>query len=479
MLIEQEFRHLGAAMGIYMDFDGIKGEATQEDHKWWIDVLSLTWGTGRSIDTASRDTQNREATEPDLSDVTIIKQFDSASPELFTEACAGNQGKTVKIDITSTGSPSVVFCTYTLSNSVIDGFTVNSSGDRPTESVSISYTKLEFKFTPYDDKLGAGTPTTISYDLATTKSSSVAPNGQSDIDISHESVATDAAPILQRAGQDIFYSYDLVTRTGTIQSGAINLTSRFGSSSNDILFGTAGPEIFNGLDGDDIFRGGPGDDAINGGNGVDTAVFSGLLAEHTVLTGGARYTLSLPAGVYGVEALNIIESSQFNVGPGILRTVIDQVTGRDGVDTLSQVERLRFTDTNLAFDVSRGENAGEAYRLYLSTFDRAPDLGGLGYWIKQIDRGANFKEVANSFISSTEFIKRYGEHITDESFLTNLYQNALHRTPDPAGLKYWLDQLSHGGNRGEVLASVSESIEAVAQAPSLLTTGIQYHEWIG
>ena len=95
------------------------------------------------------------------------------------------------------------------------------------------------------------------------------------------------------------------------------------------------------------------------------------------------------------------------------------------------------------------------------------------------DRGANFKEVANSFISSTEFIKRYGEHITDESFLTNLYQNALHRTPDPAGLKYWLDQLSHGGNRGEVLASVSESIEAVAQAPSLLTTGIQYHEWIG
>ena len=32
--------------GIYMDFDGIRGEATQHEHKRWIDVLSLSWGTG-------------------------------------------------------------------------------------------------------------------------------------------------------------------------------------------------------------------------------------------------------------------------------------------------------------------------------------------------------------------------------------------------------------------------------------------------
>jgi type VI secretion system secreted protein Hcp len=158
-------------MGIYMDFDGIKGEATQQDHKKWIDVLSLSWGTGRGISTTAGSAQNREASEPTLSDVTIVKQFDAASPKLFTEACAGNQGKTVKIDITTTGSPSVTFCTYTLSNALISSYSVSTSGDRPTESVSISYTKMEFKFTPYDDKNKAGTPTTVSYDLATTKKS--------------------------------------------------------------------------------------------------------------------------------------------------------------------------------------------------------------------------------------------------------------------------------------------------------------------
>ncbi len=158
-------------MGIYMDYDGIKGEATQNDHKKWIDVLSLSWGAGRSINTVAGRATNREASEPSLSDVTIVKSFDAATPKLFTEACAGNQGKTVKIDITTTGSPSVVFCTYTLYNSLVSTYSVGSGGDRPTESISISYTKMELKFTPYDDKNKAGTPTTVSYDLATTKKS--------------------------------------------------------------------------------------------------------------------------------------------------------------------------------------------------------------------------------------------------------------------------------------------------------------------
>jgi len=158
-------------MGIYMDYDGIKGEATQQDHKKWIDILSLSWGSGRSINTVSGSAQNREASEPHLSEVSIVKVFDAATPKLFTESCAGNQGKTVKIDITTTGSPSVVYCTYTLTNALISSYSVSTSGDRPTESISISYTKIELKFTPYDDKNKAGTPTTVSYDLATTKKS--------------------------------------------------------------------------------------------------------------------------------------------------------------------------------------------------------------------------------------------------------------------------------------------------------------------
>ncbi|SHO60563.1 type VI secretion system secreted protein Hcp [Pseudoxanthobacter soli DSM 19599] len=158
-------------MAVYLNYDGIQGEATQQDHKKWIDVLSMSWGVGRGISTVSGSSNNREASEPSISEVSIVKMFDAASPKLFTESCTGNAGKTVKIDLVTTGSPGVTYATYTLTNALISSYSVSSSGDRPTESFSISFTKLEFKFVPYDDKNKAGSPVTVSYDMATTKSS--------------------------------------------------------------------------------------------------------------------------------------------------------------------------------------------------------------------------------------------------------------------------------------------------------------------
>lgn len=158
-------------MAIYLKFDGIDGDATHEDHKKWIDVLSVSWGVGRAISTPSGSTDNREASEPSVSEISIVKMFDTASPKLFTQSCTGNEGKEVKIDLVSTGSPGVTYCTYTLTNALISSYSVSTSGDRPTESISISFTKLEFKLTPYGADNKAGTPVTVSYDLATTKSS--------------------------------------------------------------------------------------------------------------------------------------------------------------------------------------------------------------------------------------------------------------------------------------------------------------------
>ncbi|OYZ66311.1 MAG: hypothetical protein B7Y12_23110, partial [Rhizobiales bacterium 24-66-13] len=60
-------------MAIYVNYDGIPGEATQQDHTKWIDVLSLSWGVGRGIATVSGSTNNREASEPSVSEVSIVK----------------------------------------------------------------------------------------------------------------------------------------------------------------------------------------------------------------------------------------------------------------------------------------------------------------------------------------------------------------------------------------------------------------------
>lgn len=157
-------------MAVYVKYEGIDGEATHENHKKWLDVKRLQWGVGRAISTPSGSTQNREASEPSVAEVTIEKLMDASSPKFFTEACTGAIGKKVEIHLVTTGSPGNTYAEYILTNALVSAYSLKTEGDRPLEHISISFTKMEYKFIPYDDKNKAGTPTTVSYDLATTKS---------------------------------------------------------------------------------------------------------------------------------------------------------------------------------------------------------------------------------------------------------------------------------------------------------------------
>ncbi len=156
-------------MAIYVKYEGIDGEATHDKHKKWLDVSSIQWGVGRAISTPAGSTANREASEPSVSEVTITKMMDCSSPKFFTESCVGAVGKKVEIHLVTTGSPGNTYAEYTLTNALVSAYSMSSGGDRPQESISISFTKMEYKFIPYDDKNKAGTPITVSYDISTTK----------------------------------------------------------------------------------------------------------------------------------------------------------------------------------------------------------------------------------------------------------------------------------------------------------------------
>lgn len=98
-------------------------------------------------------------------------------------------------------------------------------------------------------------------------------------------------------------------------------------------------------------------------------------------------------------------------------------------------------------------------RLYLAYFDRAPDHGGLTYWINKRANGTKLDVVSNSFANSSEFKTKYG-NLTNGEFVALVYQNVLKRTPDANGLAYWTKQLNEGkASRGRVMTQFSESNE--------------------
>jgi len=137
----------------------------------------------------------------------------------------------------------------------------------------------------------------------------------------------------------------------------------------------------------------------------------------------------------------------------------------------SEVERIQFTDKSIAVD----ETAAQAYRLYEAAFNRKPDLGGLGYWINQLDKGTSPDAVSQGFIDSAEFQFLYGTTHSNATFITALYQNILDRTPDQGGFDYWNNQLQNGIlNEAQVLTSFSESNENKIALSGMIQNGIDY-----
>ncbi len=209
--------------------------------------------------------------------------------------------------------------------------------------------------------------------------------------------------------------------------------------------GGAGDDTLIGNALNNVLTGNGGNDSIDGGAGMDMAMYGGAHTNYTVTTSGNT-------------------------------TFVKAKTGSEGTDSIVNVERLHFTDENIALDING--TAGQAYRLYQAAFDRKPDLKGLGYWINDMDGGSSLTTVAAGFMLSAEFQKLYGTKPTNTVLVTNFYQNVLHRTPDQAGFNYWLDQLNTNKiTAAGALASFCESAENQALVIGAIQNGIEYLVW--
>jgi hypothetical protein len=182
----------------------------------------------------------------------------------------------------------------------------------------------------------------------------------------------------------------------------------------------------------------------------------------------------------------IYQESVANYAINVLTSTTDQVehlvqtTTPISVVTYTNVSRLQFSDTMVALDVGSNQSAGSSYLLYQAAFNRTPDAGGLGYWIAAVDGGMNLTAVANAFVNSSEFIADYGVNPSVSSFVTMLYQNALHRAPDAGGLAFWEGQLTSGSmTKAQVLEDFALSPENINQVAPALVNGIHYTLWVG
>lgn len=194
-----------------------------------------------------------------------------------------------------------------------------------------------------------------------------------------------------------------------------------------------------GTDGADRFAATAGSDSFDGKGGLDTVVYPGARAGYTITKSGSQFL----------------------------------VTDAGGTDTLTSIERLAFSDKNVALDI--GGDAGQVYRLYQAAFGRVPDEGGLGYWINARDGGMALADIARQFMSSKEAVDLYGASPAPAVLVDSVYQNVLHRPADPAGRDFWIDTMGRGVNSPATLVTAfSDSPENVANLVGVIGNGFAF-----
>ena len=208
--------------------------------------------------------------------------------------------------------------------------------------------------------------------------------------------------------------------------------------------GGDGADTLTGNDLGNTLRGNRGNDALDGGSGTDTAVYRGSRSDYALTKTASGWTVG----------------SSF-----------------EGTDTIQNVERLKFSDATVAVDIAG--NGGQAYRVYQAAFNRTPDAGGLGFWIRAMDSGASLKSVAEGFVGSAEFKAIYGTNPTNAQIVAKLYDNVLHRPGETGGFNFWLGVLdSKAETLAGVLAAFSESAENQAGLVGVIGNGFAYTPFV-
>jgi type VI secretion system secreted protein Hcp len=155
-------------MAVYMQVAGVTGDVEEKGHIGWIELNSFQWGVGRGIGSPKSGAKDREGAEASVSELTVSKTQDNATTKLMRLALWG-KGKKVEIHFTRTGSnkEQIPYLKYELEDVLLSGYSMSSGGDRPSESVSLNFTKVTYTNLESKDTNEEGDPDRFQYDLAT------------------------------------------------------------------------------------------------------------------------------------------------------------------------------------------------------------------------------------------------------------------------------------------------------------------------
>ena len=151
----------------HIKFDGVEGEATHQDHKGEIEVLSWSWNVSNASGIAGGGSGKGKANPGDL---VFTHKYDKASPILAKKCASGTHFPTVVLTARKSGEGQKDFFKITMKEVFITSAAPAGSSDGEIiENISMSYGAIDFSYKAQDDKGGLGGEVKFGWDVKTTK----------------------------------------------------------------------------------------------------------------------------------------------------------------------------------------------------------------------------------------------------------------------------------------------------------------------
>lgn len=209
-----------------------------------------------------------------------------------------------------------------------------------------------------------------------------------------------------------------------------------GTEGPDNLTGTAADNVFKAGGGQDVLNADLGDDIMDGGAGIDTAVFG--------------------------SSLNATISKS-------------TVTGSYGNDSLISIERLQFSDKNLALDLDAGQAANNTVRIIGAAFGSFAIQEHPEY----VTIGLNLFDSGQSMAQATQLAVDAMGGLSNADFVDTIYSNVVNTSPSTLDHDYYVGLLQGNGGsftQAQLLefAAMTDLNATAIDLVGLQQTGVEY-----
>lgn len=154
------------SISVFLKVDGVDGESTDDRHREEIELES--WGFGVSnTGTAHMGGGGAGAGKASVSDLSVTKSVDIATPALLQAAASGRRLASATLTARKTGEGQQDFLVIVMSPVLVTSCQLDMEvdGGRPTERVHLSFGKVQLTYTGQAPDGSPGPTGTFGWDV--------------------------------------------------------------------------------------------------------------------------------------------------------------------------------------------------------------------------------------------------------------------------------------------------------------------------